>query len=189
MKQIKLTVPNNWNDITVKQYQELIKILDSKKKEKQKIMDMVSLFCGVSKKDLKNFAYGDVEKIGNILKKMTGEDPSEIEMTKHVNFKGHNYSVIPNMSEMKTGEFVDLESYCEDVTANLHKITGVLYRKQTEKVNRWGRYKVEDYDPNPEKQELMLEFPMGYVLGVLNFFFHLGEKLLIDSANYLEKQK
>ena len=63
MKQIKLTVPNNWNDITVKQYQELIKILDSKKNEKQKIMDMVSLFCGVSKKDLKNFAYGDVEKI------------------------------------------------------------------------------------------------------------------------------
>lgn len=75
MKQIKLTVPNNWNDITVKQYQELIKILDSKKKEKQKIMEMVSLFCGVSKKDLNNFAYSDVEKIGNILKKMTNEDP------------------------------------------------------------------------------------------------------------------
>ena len=117
------------------------------------------------------------------------EENFQIGMTKHVNFKGHNYSVIPNMSEMTTGEFVDLESYCEDVTANLHKITGVLYRKQTEKVNRWDRYKVEDYDPNPEKQELMLEFPMGYVLGVLNFFFHLGEKLLIDSANYLEKQK
>ena len=47
MKQIKLTVPSNWNDITVKQYQALIKILDNKKTEKQKIMDMVSLFCGI----------------------------------------------------------------------------------------------------------------------------------------------
>ena len=35
----------------------------------------------------------------------------------------------------------------------------------------------------------MKGFPMGYALGVLNFFFHLGEPLLIDSANYLEQLK
>ena len=65
----------------------------------------------------------------------------------------------------------------------------VLYRKQTEKKDRFGRYKIENYEPTPEKQELMNGFPMGYALGVLNFFFHLGEPLLTDSANYLEKLK
>ena len=36
MKQIKLTVPNNWNDITVKQYQELIKYLIARKRKNKR---------------------------------------------------------------------------------------------------------------------------------------------------------
>ena len=189
MKQIKLTVPDNWNDITVKQYQEFIKIVESDGKDKDKTIQMVSLFCNVPIDELNNFAYNDIDKIGKILVKMTKEDPSNIEMTKNVEFNGHTYSVVPNMSEMTTGEFIDLETYCENVTENLHKIASVLYRKQIGDVNYFGRYKVEDYDPTHEKEELMKSFPMGYVLGVLNFFFHLGEKLLTDSANYLETLK
>ena len=60
MKQIKLTVPNNWNDITIKDYQQFMVIMDSKKSEKQKMLDMISLFCKVSKKDLKQFALANV---------------------------------------------------------------------------------------------------------------------------------
>ena len=90
---------------------------------------------------------------------------------------------------MTTGEFVDLESYCEESTENLHKILSVLYRKQTDNVDYWGRYQVEDYNPSPEKHKLMLDLPMNYALGVLNFFFHLGDKLLTDSNSYLEKLK
>lgn len=82
MKQIKLTVPDNWNDITVKQYQEFIKIVESDGKDKDKTIQMVSLFCDVPIDELNNFAYNDIDKIGKILVKMTKEDPSNIEMTK-----------------------------------------------------------------------------------------------------------
>ena len=189
MKQIKLKVPDNWNDITVEQYQKFMKILDSKKSEQKKTMEMVSLFCGVSMKDLKNFAFSDLEKVGNIMMKMTSTDPTHVKMVRNVKFNNENFAVIPNFSQMTTGEFIDLESYCENTVDNLHKIMGVLYRRQTEKTNMFDRYAVEDYKPSPEKQELMKGFPMGYALGVLNFFFHLGEPLLIDSANYLEQLK
>lgn len=188
MKQIKLTVPDNWNDITIKDYQKFMVIMDSKKSEKQKMLDMISLFCKVSKKDLKQFALKDVEKIGSILIKMVKNDPSDIKVEKHVSFNGDTYSVIPNMSEMTTGEFVDLETYSSDSINNLHKILSILYRKQTSKEDRWGRYNVEDYEPTPEKTEAMLQFPMGYALGILNFFFHLEAELIVDSRSYLEKQ-
>ena len=189
MKQIKLTVPDKWGDITVRQYQDFMKILDSTKREKTKTIDIVSLFCGVDKKVLKQMAYEDLKKVANILTQMTSQDPSEIKLKKHVKFKSADYSVIPNMSKMTTGEFVDLESYCEDASANMHKIMAVLYRRQTDKTDRFGRYKIEQYEPTHEKKEEMKDFPMDCALGVINFFFHLGGKLLVSSSNYLQKQK
>ena len=187
MKQIKLIVPDSWADITVRQYQEFMKVLESKKREKTKTMDTVSIFCNVDKKILKKMSYNDLKKISNILTKMTSQDPSDIKLKKHMELNGKTYSLIPNMSKMTTGEFVDLESYCEDTSENMHKIMSVLYRRQTEPVDRFGRYKIEGYDPTHEKKEDMRECSMECALGVLNFFFHLGGKLLVSSNNYLQK--
>ena len=189
MKKIKLIVPESWNDITVKQYQKFMQILKVQKDEHEKTMDIVAVFCNVDRKLLKKFKMKDLNKISNIITSMTKDDPSNIKMEKNIEFNNNKYGVIPNMSEMTTGEFVDLESYCEESTENLHKIMSVLYRKQTDGVDYWGRYQVEEYDPSPEKHKLMLDLPMTYALGVLNFFFHLGAKLLADSDNYLMKLK
>ena len=145
--------------------------MDSKKSERAKTMDLISLFCKVPLKELKQFAVGDLERIGAILIKMTKEEPTHVKLTRHVDFKNEVYSILPNMSRMTTGEFVDLETYCEDAIKNLHKIMSVLYRRQIDKVDKWGRYSVEEYDPTEEKDRKMLGFPMGYALGVLNFFF------------------
>jgi hypothetical protein len=189
MKKIKLIVPESWNDITVKQYQKFMKILEIEKEEHEKTIDIVSVFCNVDKKLLKKFKMKDLNKISSIITSMTKEDPSSIKMKKNIKFDGDEYGVIPNMANMTTGEFVDLESYCEDSVKNLHKIMSVLYRKQKEGVDYWGRYQVEEYDSTPEKHSLMLDLPMNYALGVLNFFFHLGDKLLKDSDSYLMKLK
>ena len=170
MKNIKLTVPESWNDITVRQYQKFTKILKLQQEERQRTIDIVSVFCNVDKKLLKKFKMKDLDKISNIIVSMTKEDPSNIKMEKNIEFNSDKYGVIPNMSEMTTGEFVDL-------------------RKQTDNVDYWGRYQVEDYNPSPEKHKLMLDLPMNYALGVLNFFFHLGDKLLADSDSYLMKLK
>ena len=188
MKQIKLKVPTNWKDITIEQYQKFMVLVDSKKKEKQKMFEMIMLFCNVKKEDLRAFALADLEKVSSILMKLTKDDPSKIEVKRHLDFNGAKYSLLPKMSEMTTGEFVDLENYVLEAVDNLHKIMAVLYRKQTAEVDRWGRYNVEDYEPTPEKQEAMLKFPMGEALGVLNFFFHLEKELIVDSRNYLRKQ-
>ena len=91
------------------------------------------------------------------------------------------------MSKMSTGEFIDLETYCEDPTNNLHKILSILYRRQIGDVNSFGRYEIESYKPTEEKKEEMKDLPMSNALGVLNFFFHLGELLINDLNNYLEK--
>ena len=41
MKQIKLRVPDNWADITIRQYQQFMDIMESKKREKTKVKDLI----------------------------------------------------------------------------------------------------------------------------------------------------
>ena len=186
MKEIKLRVPENWNDITVKQYQQFMRVLGSDKTERQKNLEIVSAFCDIDVKTLKKFKIKDLNKVSDIIISMTKDDPSDIKMKRNIEFNIEKYGVIPNMAEMTTGEFVDLETFCEDSTENLHKIMSILYRKQTSDVDRNDRYSVEKYKPTEEKKNIMLELPMNYALGVLNFFFHLGEILIEGSHNYLK---
>ena len=61
---------------------------------------------------------------------MTKQNPAGVKMQRNIEFKKEQYAVIPNMSKMTTGEFVDLETYCDNANDNLHKIMSLLYIKQ-----------------------------------------------------------
>lgn len=190
MERIKITVPDNWSDITIEQYQQFTRLMESKKRDKTKMIEGVSILCNMEKSMVKRVAINDLEKVYSILMDMTKDEPSNVPLEKNVTYKNIKYGVIPNMSEMTTGEFIDLETYCvSGMTENLHKVMSILYRPLIEKPDLFGRYNVEKYNPSDEKKNNFLDFPMNYALGVISFFFHLGEKLMIDSHNYLEKLK
>ena len=87
MKQINLTVPDTWGDITVRQYQKFMKVLETEKDEKTKSLEIVAIFCGLSKKVLKGMAYNDLNKVADVVLNMTKEDPSSIKMKRHIQFK------------------------------------------------------------------------------------------------------
>ena len=94
MKNIKLTVPESWNDITVGQYQKFMQILKLKQKEHERTLDIVSVFCNVDKKLLNKFKIKDLDKISNIIISMTKEDPSKIKMEKNIEFNNDKYGVM-----------------------------------------------------------------------------------------------
>ena len=190
MKKIKLIVPESWNDITVKQYQKFMQILKVQKDEHEKTMDIVSVFCNVDRKLLKKFKMKDLNKISNIITSMTKDNPSHIKMEKNIEFNNDKYGVIPNMSEMTTGEFVDLESYCEESTENLHKIMSVLYRPIVKR--KGSRYQIEDYGATPieERAELFKEeMTVGDFNGASVFFYNFATELLKFSNRYLKTLK
>ena len=110
-------------------------------------------------------------------------------MKKTFDFKGYKYGFIPNLSEMTTGEFIDLETWSKDSMKNLHRIMSILYRPIIEKENTYGQYKIENYEPTIEKEKVMLDLPMDIALGSINFFFHLGGKLVNNLHNSLKKNK
>ena len=187
MKEVKLTIPDNWKDITIGTYQKYVKIQEGKGTDKTKVVKSLALLCNTTPFIVKKMAYTDLLEIMDIIKKMIDTEPTKQDFKKLFTFKGEEYGFCPNLSRLTTGEYIDLETYCKEPIENLHIIMSILYRRVTNKVN--NRYAVESYDPEEFKEELFKDCPMNIALSSLGFFLTLGERLAKISHSFLEAQK
>jgi len=184
MKEVKLTIPDNWKDITIGTYQKYVKIQEGKGTDKTKVVKSLALLCNTSPFIVKKMAYTDLLEIMDIIKKMIDTEPTKEDFKKLFTFKDEEYGFCPNLSKLTTGEYIDLEAYCKEPIENLHIIMSILYRRVTKKVNE--RYAVESYDPEEFKEELFKDCPMNIALSSLGFFLTLGERLAKISHRFLE---
>jgi len=102
---------------------------------------------------------------------------------------------IPDLTEMTFGEYVDLDSNCNNLykdgklNANAAlKMMAILYRPVTAK---WaGRYDIEKYDSTKVGRYIdsVKELTLDHVLNVLLFFSSLEQELYGSSLDYLAKE-
>ena len=187
MKEVKLTIPDNWSDITIGTYQKYVKIQEGKGGDKNKVIKSIALLCNTTPFVVKKMPYKDLLEIMDIVKKMIDTEPKTEEFKKVFVFKKEEYGFCPNLSGISTGEYIDLESYCKDPIENLHIIMSILYRKITFKRN--VRYAIEDYNPDEFKEELFKDCPMNIALNCLGFYLTLGNELAKISHSYLVAQE
>ena len=187
MKEVKLTIPDNWSDITIDTYQKYVKIQESKGSEKNKVIKSLALLCNTTPFVVKKMAYSDLLEIMAIIKKMIDTEPKTEDFKKVFKFNKIEYGFVPNLSKLSTGEYIDLEAYCKNPIENLHIIMSILYRVVTFK--RGERYAIESYDPDQFKEELFKECPMNIALSSLGFFLTLGSVLARTSQRYLKAQE
>ena len=187
MKEVKLTIPDKWADITIETYQKYVKIQEGKGSEKNKVVKSLALLCNTSPFIVKKMAYKDLLEIMGIIKNLIDTEPDKEEFKKTFMFNNDEYGFCPNLSNISTGEYIDLESYCKEPIENLHIIMSILYRPISFK--RGGRYAIESYNPDEFKEELFKNCPMDIALNGLGFFLTLGEKLAKISHSYLQAQE
>ena len=187
MREVKLTIPDRWSDITIETYQKYVKIQGGKGSEKTKVLKSLALLCGTKLVVIKKMAYKDLLEIMGIIKKLIDTEPDKGEFKKIFKFKNEDYGFCPNLSQITTGEYIDLETYCKEPIENLHIIMSILYRRISFK--RGERYAIESYNPDQFKEELFKDCPMDIALNSLGFFLTLGSKLARISLNYLKAQE
>ncbi len=187
MKEVKLTIPENWNEIDIETYQKYVNIQQSKGSEKNKIVKSLALLCNTTTAIVKKMLYSDLLDIMNIVRDLLDKEPNEQDFKKIFNFNDQEYGFVPNLSNISTGEYIDLETYTKQPIDNLHNIMSILYRPITHKVNE--RYTIEDYNPDQFKEELFKKCPMDIALSSLGFFLTLGERLAMTSHNFLQQQE
>ena len=96
---------------------------------------------------------------------------------------GVEFGFIPNLDEMSTGEYMDLDTYITDWDT-MHNAMAVLYRPITNKLG--NKYKIEEYKGSITYADVMKHAPLDVVLGAMVFFYTLGNDLLKSTISYLE---
>ena len=176
-----INVPNELNEITLKQYQRFLKAQDKAKDNNFIQTKMIEIFCRVKPQDALKIRLSDAERITRIISDMFEQKPDLVQSFWLNNVE---YGFVPDLDEITLGEYIDLDTYMGDWD-NIEIAMNVLYRPIKQKLG--NKYLIEDYDP--DKKDRITTMPMDAVFGSILFFYRLGIELSKTMMNYLENKE
>ena len=184
---MKVIIPQDLNEITLKQ---MIKLADIEKleiDEVEKAKEVIKLL--VDKVDDSNINRIKVLDLLAMYKKLCAMTNTETSLIKLVSIEGVKYGFNPDIQSISTGEFMDIDMLCKDLDKNLHMIMAILYRKVTTEGE--GRYLIEEYDAKiDERASLFLnKMPASVAQSCLVFFYRLGKGYLSDTMVSLQEEE
>jgi hypothetical protein len=166
-----ITLPENLNEISIKQYQHFLKV--SKDIEGDFLDERtVESFCSVELALVKGIKRKDVKDICKHINNLFSAKP-DISVTFKI--KNLEFGMIPSLEDISMGEYTDLTKYLGN-RETMHKAMAVLYRPITVKTN--GKYLIEDYKGSDAHSDLMKFAPVGVAMGAMLFFYRLTNDLL-----------
>ena len=180
---VELTIPTSLNEIKLAQYQKFLSIAKDNDESEFLQQKMVQIFCGIDLKDVASIRYKDVAEITVNINNLFSKENKFIQRFK---MGGVEFGFIPNLDEMSTGEYMDLDNYITDWDT-MHNAMAVLYRPVINKIG--NKYEIEEYKGSITYAEVMKHAPLDVVLGSMVFFYNLGNDLLKSTVNYLEKNQ
>lgn len=182
IKEINIDVPQSLSAISLGDYQKWMKIL--KKYEDSGVEDenflkvkMLQTFCNLSIEDTYDVPLQSFEYLISHVAKLFSEKQELINTFDFIDSNGEQFTfgLIPNFDKMTFGEYVDLDTYINDID-KMHKAMAVLYRPIS---NQMGDvYKIQKYKGSEVFAEAMKDAPMDVVFGVVNFILRLQNELV-----------
>ena len=176
-----INVPNELNEITLKQYQKCLKVQGEGKDNNFIQTKMIEIFCRVKAQDALNIRLSDADRIAKIISDMFEQKPG---LQKSFWLNNVEYGFVPDLDEITLGEYIDLDTYMGDWD-NIEIAMNVLYRPIKQKLGE--KYLIEDY--NPDLKDRLVNMPMDAVFGSILFFYRLGIELSKTMMNYLENKE
>lgn len=117
----------------------------------------------------------------------------EKRLTKTIKHNGKTYGIC-DFDKMSLAQFVDIEEYYNNgLLPNLHKILSVFYLPIKKRNIFTGKYELEEYEPNEERENMFLDMDMEFIWSITLFFYHIGQeyirlmKLSLDQQNLMVK--
>lgn len=180
---IELTIPTSLNEIKLAQYQKFLSIAKDNDESEFLQQKMVQIFCGIDLKDVASIRYKDVAEITTNINNLFTKENKFIQRFK---MGGVEFGFIPNLDDMSTGEYMDLDAYITDWDT-MHNAMAVLYRPIINKLG--NKYEIEEYKGSVTYADVMRHAPVDVVLGAMVFFYNLGNDLLSSTINSLEENQ
>ena len=178
----EIQIPTKLSDVTLEQFQAFNRVTDETDNEVFISHKLIAIFCKIRMSDVLRIRQIDCEDIANTLRLLLEEKK---EFVQRFTLGGKDFGFIPNLEDITSGEYADLESYISD-WSTMHKALAVMYRPIT-KV-KGEKYEIEPYEGSATYAEVMKYSPLNIAFGALVFFYHLNNELLTASLNYLQRE-
>ena len=174
-----MRVPNSLQEITIDKYIKAIDIIENEDVELAVMLRLLNLFSGKSIEQLVEYPLAELDKNYQQIAKVLNEKPK---FQKTFILDGKEYGFIPNLEQMKSGEYIDLTNNLgKDILASM----AVMYRPITHKYR--DVYDIEKYKGTDNK-EIFKNASISVYLGAQVFFWNLTNDLLKLMPQYLEKE-
>ena len=179
-KEIGISIPQSYEDITLRKYLALQKELKNyEDNEEAQAAVLVTYLCGIDSDDLIGLGRGDYVNISAEISNWIGNTNHPLQQ--FIWIDGVEYGLEPNLSNMSYGAYADITQY-DTITIddNWAKIMSILYRPVTKKVR--DTYEIERYTGRIDSDKF-LDVPMHIHFGCLFFFVHLSTDLVKSILN------
>lgn len=165
----KIKIPTNFQDVTLWQWMRYKKELSP--------IDKLKLFW---EGNISAVSINALQTANDAIDELMDEDPRFFKIITH---NGKEYGFINDWDKFTTGEWIDVETYCKDLTLNAHKVMSILYRPIKSRAG--DNYEIEPYNGSHEEFK---EVPASFFLGMMVFFCESKSKYLTNfQASLMEK--
>ena len=159
------TVPTSWDELTLKQFQEIEKYYSNKDKDFD-IRDVLHIFTNKTEDEINALPIVFTNELMNKLMFLK-DKPKDYEPSNFIDIDGVRYG-INVMEKLKTGEFVAIDTILKNDPHDYISIFAVLCRKDGEIYD--SKFEAEEFD---KRVELMGKQPAIKMLPLIAFFFNL----------------
>jgi hypothetical protein len=185
-KEIEISIPQGYDDVTLKKYLTLQKELKNYEGEVEaQAAVLVTYLCGIDTDILAGLGKKDYNLISSELGKWIGN--TDFNLQRVITIDGVEHGFEPNLSNIAYGAYADITQYGTlTIDDNWAKIMSILYRPITKRVR--DTYEIEKYNGEIDSDKF-LGVSMDIHLGTLFFFVHLSTDLLKNILNYTKVEE
>lgn len=186
-KQIEITVPHDFSAITLKQYIQFQKDMDTHEGDTEaQDAFLVYNLTGMTPDMIKEL---DGNTISNIRKDLTKLlQKTDYPLQRNITLEGVEYGFEPNLSQMPYGAYLDISKF-ENIQLNddWPTILSILYRPV--KKTKGALYSIQQYEGvEPWDEDKWWEVGMDFHFGCFFFFIRLYKDLVKGTLNSLKNQ-
>lgn len=175
------SVPVRWEDVTLKQYQEIEKYYSDKDK-KFDVREVLHIFTNHTQDEINALPVDFLEEIMTHLLFLQTL-PEEKEPTNKIIINGEEY-FINFMEKLKTGEYIAADMAMKNDKHDYASFLAILCRKKGEIYD--SNYEAELFE---ERKKMFEEQPVINIMPILGFFLSLYAQLQIPSLLYTKVEE
>lgn len=180
MKQLKLeiddqnkmiNVPTEWNDVTVKQYSDILKIDDNKNNIAKRI-EIMSILLGIDIDLVEYIDHEDFLMLENEIKFIYTD--MELTVVDHIELEGEKYYLYTDFEKLTIGEQYSISIITDKANGNLLNVYNellCLFLRKKKDNGKFEKFKAEHMD----RISLFNNVPIAKVNQLLVFFSNGGK--------------